>query len=309
MLSDYFKSIPPFFQLVLFFGFAMVSSALFVITGQLLGATVWGIDAFNAEALYDYSNPDAVSCLKMVTVFYQIGFFILPALIFARLYGRSRGEFLLLDRKPNLVNSIISVGAVLCTFLLVGWLVHLNQLIPLPGEFGESVKTAHEDSMALQAVMLEGNGIGHYAFTMLMLAVIPAIGEELMFRGLFIKLLARSTKNIHVAIWISAILFALIHLQFYHIIPIIFMGALFGYLLIWTGSIWVPIIAHFLNNTVTISLTQLINDGTIPENSGTFQSADYVALGVSGILFIVLMIVLWRNSRWREIKLTYLNQY
>jgi membrane protease YdiL (CAAX protease family) len=87
---------------------------------------------------------------------------------------------------------------------------------------------------------------------MLMLAIIPALGEELIFRACFQKVLGRWTGNYHLAIWLSAIIFSSIHFQFYGFFPRMFLGALFGYLLVWSGSIWLPILAHFLNNGMAV---------------------------------------------------------
>jgi membrane protease YdiL (CAAX protease family) len=84
----------------------------------------------------------------------------------------------------------------------------------------------------------------------LMLAIIPALGEELVFRASLQKILGRWTGNYHLAIWLSAIIFSGIHFQFYGFFPRMFLGALFGYLLVWSGSIWLPILAHFLNNAM-----------------------------------------------------------
>jgi membrane protease YdiL (CAAX protease family) len=86
----------------------------------------------------------------------------------------------------------------------------------------------------------------------LMLAIIPALGEELIFRACFQKVFVRWTGNYHVAIWITAIVFSAIHFQFFGFFPRMILGALFGYLFVWSGNIWIPILAHFLNNGMAV---------------------------------------------------------
>lgn len=307
MLSNYLRSVPPFFQLVIFFLFASLSSMLFVVTGQLLAGTIWGVDAFNPEALYDYDNPDSMSALRMVTFFYQFGFFILPSLVYARFLHDSRGRYLMADRKFDVVNTILSIGAVLCTFYIINWLVYVNELIPLGGEFGNQVKQMHDDNLELSTHMLSGTGMGTYLVNMFVLAVVPAVGEELMFRGMFMRMLTRATRNVHAGIWLTALLFGLIHLQFYNFLAIVFMGALFGYLLIWTGNIWIPIIAHFLNNAVTVTLSHLINSGKLSEDVDMFPD-NYISLGVSLVAFTILLLVIQGSSKWHAIKYDYLRQ-
>lgn len=306
MLSRFLRSAPPILQLLMLFLFASVSSLLFMSAGQLIGMQIWGINAFDTELLSDYTNPDALACLKLVTMFYHLGFFILPSLIFAQRLSTPDSDFLMIRKRPDFVNTTLCVGAVLCTFFIINWLIHINEMIPLGGELGQRLQELHQESITMSENMLSANGFGNLAFNLLVLAIIPAVGEELMFRGMFIKLLTRSTKNIHVGIWLTAILFGLIHLQFYNMLAIVFMGALFGYLLIWTGNIWVPILAHFLNNTVTVILSYLIYNEHLPEDFDMFQG-NYISLAVSGVLFIVLLFVIHKNSRWQAIKHEYLN--
>jgi membrane protease YdiL (CAAX protease family) len=86
------------------------------------------------------------------------------------------------------------------------------------------------------------------AINLLMIALIPAIGEELLFRGCLQPIFGRLAKNAHVGIWLAAIVFSAIHLQFYGFIPRMLLGALFGYLYYYGNSLWYPILGHFLNN-------------------------------------------------------------
>ncbi len=86
------------------------------------------------------------------------------------------------------------------------------------------------------------------AINLLMIALIPAIGEELLFRGCLQPIFGRLVKNAHVGIWLAAIVFSAIHLQFYGFIPRMLLGALFGYLYYYGNSMWYPILGHFLNN-------------------------------------------------------------
>ena len=77
----------------------------------------------------------------------------------------------------------------------------------------------------------------------------------MLFRGALQRSLGRWSGNLHVAIWITAILFSAMHMQFYGFLPRLALGALFGYLLIWTGTLWVPILAHFINNAAAVVIT------------------------------------------------------
>ena len=69
------------------------------------------------------------------------------------------------------------------------------------------------------------------------------------FRGVLQQLLGGRR---HVAIWLTAVIFSAIHMQFYGFVPRMLMGALFGYVFVWTGSLWVPIVMHFVNNGMAV---------------------------------------------------------
>src|SRR5690606_9694418 len=118
------------------------------------------------------------------------------------------------------------------------------------------------------------------AINLLMIAIIPAIGEELLFRGGIQNIFYKWFKNPHIAIWAAAILFSAIHVQFYGFIPRMLLWALFGYLLVWGKSIWYPIIGHFINNgsaVVTAFIYQQQGKSIDELDKGdTFPMAGYI---------------------------------
>jgi len=112
-----------------------------------------------------------------------------------------------------------------------------------------------------------------------MVAILPALGEELVFRGVLLRHFREWTKNIHVAIFITAFLFSSVHMQFYGFLPRFLMGVLFGYMLYWSGSIWVPIMAHFINNAAAIVVAFL--------STRYFPEADFNTFGSSSNPWII----------------------
>jgi uncharacterized protein len=133
--------------------------------------------------------------------------------------------------------------------------VEANKAMKLPG-FLREVEVwmlAKENQMEiLTKQLLVMKNPGDLMINLLMIAVLPAISEELFFRGCVQRLFTKWIKNYHAGIWIAAIIFSAIHIQFYGFFPRMLLGALFGYLLVWSGNIWYPIIAHFVNNGSTV---------------------------------------------------------
>jgi membrane protease YdiL (CAAX protease family) len=103
-------------------------------------------------------------------------------------------------------------------------------------------------------------------FNLFIIAVVPAIGEEFIFRGILQKKLVEQMKNPHVAIWLAALIFSAIHMQFQGFLPRMLLGAILGYLYHWTGNLWVPIFAHLVNNGVQIVGQYFFQKGMIEIN-------------------------------------------
>jgi len=110
--------------------------------------------------------------------------------------------------------------------------------------------------------------------------VLPAIGEELYFRGSLQGIL-QQWKGIRISIWITAIIFSTIHFQFYGFVPRMLMGAFFGYLLFWSENMWLPIVAHFTNNVLAIIFYYLKFNG--------FKVPDIDSIGIGNTMWIGLV--------------------
>ena len=101
------------------------------------------------------------------------------------------------------------------------------------------------------------------AVGLVVIALLPALGEELVFRGYLQNKINQLGRNPHWAIWISAFLFSLIHFQFFGFVPRMLLGGFFGYLYYYSGQFHLPVIAHFTNNGMMLILIYLKNQGAI----------------------------------------------
>lgn len=132
---------------------------------------------------------------------------------------------------------------------------YFNSQITLPewlDPLEEWMKSAEELATALVNKMLSQEGVFALIINLIVIAVGAGVTEEFFFRGALFGILRKSIRNHHVVIWIVAIIFSLIHFQFYGFIPRMLLGAYLGYLVYWTKNIWVPVFAHFLNNAVAV---------------------------------------------------------
>ena len=141
----------------------------------------------------------------------------------------------------------------------------------------------------LTEFLTEFESPGYFILAIVVIAVIPGVGEELLFRGFLQNILKRIFKNDHIAIWIAAILFSAIHFQFYGFIPRMLLGALFGYLYVWTGNLLIPIIAHFLNNSISLIALYIYQKGLIDIDVESTEALPIAYVLIFSTLFVVTL--------------------
>jgi hypothetical protein len=155
------------------------------------------------------------------------------------------------------------------------------------------MKTSEEQAARLTDALLQMPTFGSFLFNMLMIAVLPAVGEELVFRGLFQRLFKEWLGNAHLAILLAAFLFSAIHMQFYGFIPRLVLGLILGYLFYFSGSLWVPILAHFIQNGTVVLITWLGQQGMIGgdyENFGMSENIWIIALSLALTLMMLWLV-------------------
>lgn len=172
--------------------------------------------------------------------------------------------------------------------------------------FGQAFKTLESLLKMLEDVaadmtqrMLEVDTIGGLLGNLLIIALIPAIGEELTFRGVLQQALTRGCKNAHVAIFLSAFIFSFIHFQFYGFLPRMFIGLILGYMFYYSGSLWTCILMHFINNGTAVVVAYLDYKGLTNVDWEHFGGTSNVALLIGSLLLTVGMIVIVAKNRYK----------
>jgi len=260
------------------------------------------LTSFNQISL---DNPSDLQQLRITQILSHLGGFILPSLIFAFIAGSSLNHYLKTHRIPIFTSLILALIIILAMAPAINYLMELNNRLSLPAsmESMESWMRLKEDQAeVLTKAMLGVTSIRGLLFNIFMIAIIPAIGEEFLFRGVILQIFKEWSKNIHAAIWISAILFSAFHLQFYGFLPRMVLGVLFGYMLFLSGNIWIPVFAHFVNNTAAVISFYLYHNKHTSDNldhlgQGTF--APWLALG-SLIITIMLLYLMNRAEKARQ---------
>lgn len=221
------------------------------------------MDLVEAGSPVTESTRQAMALL-LVQGLSTLGFFVLPGWWFFQNHKELLEEKHKEPRQDRFGFSVYAgLGGVILTILclpLVYNLFHLNQGLPYSGlaEAYPAIKrvtldwqAAEQSSQQLLTMLMKPDGVLYGLLGVVVLALLPAFGEELVFRGSLQPILQHQLRNPHAGVWVSALLFSAIHGQWLGFVPRCLLGALFGYLVLWSGSVWPAMMAHFCNNLLS----------------------------------------------------------
>ncbi len=299
-----FKELSTFSKLIFSLLIVVFSTTVFFFVGALLAIPLFNVNYFvNPELIMPVAGGD-MAVAKFFQMVNSIGLFVIPPLIIAALFFNGALSGLRLNKRPLLLPMVMVVFAVLVALPVIDGLALFNANLALPDSMKgiEDWMREKEDLAAeLTASLLQMDTFGQFMVNLLMIAMIPAIGEELLFRGVFQKLLIKLFGNVHVAIFVTAFLFSAFHMQFYGFLPRLFLGLFLGYLFVWSKNMWLPILAHFLNNgfavgyyyAMDVNVEEVGNTSDIPFTYATFVGAAAV--------FMVLCYYIRQQYKAREL--------
>jgi membrane protease YdiL (CAAX protease family) len=239
----------------------------------------------------------------------QLFTFLIPSLLAAVFIARRHWRgFLNLNGQISRKALKFGVFFIVVAFPLAQFTYWFNQQIPLP----QWVVELDENTNATIQYLLFTDSYLELFQNLVLIAVIPALGEELLFRGIIQHQLSRWINRPVLAIWITAILFSAIHMQFQGFLPRVFLGAILGYLFYWTGNLWIPIAAHFVNNAFQVILQfffreELQNAGL--DEMGEFSEGLPTEFMIWVPLSVILMIYLGRRLQRLRINQEKINQF
>lgn len=286
----------PFIQIIVWLG---VMAAL-----TLLALGIWYLACGGSQS---------TASLKWLQLLQTFGTFLLPPIVCAWFWSTTHQPFtwLGLRRGMSWQVALLAIVTMVCAIPGINLLADLNSRIVLPENlawFEQWLKQMEEKATQLTERFLQADNVGMLLLNVGLLALLPALAEELSFRGTLQQILAKnqdSGTKIHSAIWVTAFVFSAIHMQFYGFIPRMLMGAMFGYVFVWTGSLWAPILMHFTNNGIAVIvyyLTSVDHESVTDSHELTTNWADTVGsgsmwwLGVLSIIAVCILLYCIRKS-------------
>jgi membrane protease YdiL (CAAX protease family) len=242
----------------------------------------------NVKTNIDLSNPTVITKMKLQQAGFSVIYFLLPAFLFTVFTFRGNYLYFLGFKKAEKTNMYV-LGA-LCMLLALPFVFLLNDInqsiqLPIPS----NLKAMEEETMKHMIAFLKVNHPIDIVINVLIIAVLPAVCEEVFFRGVLQRILIHATRSPWAGIIITAILFSALHMQFQGFLPRMFLGMVLGALYWYSGSLWTSILAHFVNNAV-----QVIAISYAPQYIDKNPDAPLLAAIVSGI---VVWAILWFYAR------------
>lgn len=300
MVITAFRDMKPFPQLLFSAFIILVSFLAFLALSLIIAIPLFGFNSIlEMPNIGDLDNPGSIAILKYFQTVQALGLFILPTLILAYLFQGNIQKYLYLNKSASSSTFLLVAMLMLAMAPFINFLGEWNSNMSLPDWMTgveQWMRNTEEDAARLTEAFLNVKTLPALAFNVFMVALLPAIGEEFLFRGVIQKIFTRMTKNTHWGIWISAILFSAMHMQFFGFIPRMLLGAVFGYLLVWSGSMWLPVLGHFLNNALAVIAMYFVNNGTIDpavEDYGSTSGSYYAAI----LSVLIAALLLWQIKK------------
>ncbi|MDR2627342.1 MAG: CPBP family intramembrane metalloprotease [Dysgonamonadaceae bacterium] len=253
-LQAIFKDAPFLHQLLMTIAVAACGALLSIFASAACAALTAGSESAGLESLNN---------LRMMQLFSELGTFLFPALFLAYIFGEKGIAAFLQLRKPRMSPILLTALTVLLAIPFLNLTVYLNEQLALPNflkPLETWMKHCEETAQQLTDQLLQADTAGTLVFNLFLIGAVAAVSEEFMFRGVVQRVFEKISGNPHLVIWMVAFLFSAIHLQFYGFVPRMLLGALTGYLLLWTKSLWIPVTAHFVNNATGVLAAYFFSD-------------------------------------------------
>lgn len=258
-----------------------------IIIGLILG-TVIGF----AYVFITKSNPQDLNALRFMQISSQLFTFVFPPIAYAFLVKEKPVNALGL-KNAKILWFLIGTAMIFAIMPLNSILAEWNAGLKLPESLSaleQMIKDMQESASAMIEKFVSVDTIGGLMLNLFMIAGLAAIGEELLFRSIIQTSLIKICKNAHVGILIASAIFSFIHLEFYGFVPRLILGMLLGYMFYFSGSIWIPMLMHFLNNGTVVLIYFLNNKGITNIDVDTFGQTSIPILIVSIVVMIALFL-------------------
>jgi membrane protease YdiL (CAAX protease family) len=273
---------------LLFGGFILAGAAAIAIWYVMVGGNLLNME----KGMLNPANANAVKVVQLVS---SMIMFLLPALVFARIVNKQPAKHLGLKTRFSISQVGLVIAMVFAGFYLSGALAELTNLIPISAKAKatfEKMEKAYVDQVMVIANM---KTFGEYLFSLIVIALAPAIFEEVIFRGALQQMMVKWTRSAWIGIIITSIIFSAIHFSYYGFLSRTFLGIVLGFMFYYSKSLWPSIIAHFLNNGFAVTAMYVYSkQGKLSKE--VMDERFPIWYGVAALAVIVALFIAYKNE-------------
>lgn len=268
-----------------------------VIIASLISIPVWismtGEGISNMEkAMTDPKNSDAVKAMQAITA--VVGF-LFPAIFTAFLLNRKPLKLMGFKGSIDWKQAGVVLAVMIAALFVSGSLGYLNEHIPISQNLKTTFDKWENDYMQNMESLISLGSVGELLITLVLLAFLPALCEEALFRGGFQNFLTRATKKPWLSIIIVSIIFSAVHLSFYGFLARFFLGIVLGVIYHYSGRLWLSILAHFLNNAIAVLTLYFYQQQGKSINEAMSEANDVAYIGLLVLPVVIALLVLFKK--------------
>lgn len=271
----------------------------------VLAIPIFGYTLTDILEAISYPDQDNLPVIRYFQIVQSVFAFIIPAVFVAWLFSSDTFGYLKADIKPYLRTILLVLGSIVTTIPLLNVLTSFNAQLNLPdwlNNVEQEIVALEESASRLTKLFLEGDNYRDLTVNLIMIAILPALGEEFLFRGIFQRLFSEWTRSMHWGVLLGAFIFSFFHFQFFGFLPRLILGIYFGYLFVWSGTIWVPVTAHFINNGLAVIYYHFSSEEmgeTLLDRIGTDGDNTYILI-ISTVVSLVFIYATFRFENTRR---------
>jgi hypothetical protein len=281
-------------------GFATAGACTILFSKLYLGATQ---DTMTSAIIHS-KDPFVLRVVQVINVLFVM---VLPSIFFSRTIHNKPFQYLKFSSVISGKQFFLLVSIVLAALMVSGSLGMLNEKIPLPTDWVSYFKEMEENYNKQVSVITNLNSISDYLAALIVLGLLPALAEEMLFRGCLQQLLSGIFRQVWIGIILTSILFSIMHLSFYGFMPRLFLGLLLGYVFFKSGNIWHSIAIHFLNNAFALTQMYAVSLHGQPETE-VLQENLPLYYGLVGSVLLFFLIKLFNRETELVISTRYLRK-
>jgi hypothetical protein len=292
----------PFLQLGVALLFAIVLGGAIFLVFFLGGLLISGFDlsSVSENLIADIGEKD-INFFRFLMIMQSIAMLLIPAIIVRKMLlpedQRSLNDLYM----PELNEIVLVILLILCILPINGIAGEVNAGMKFPewlSGLEEWMRLKEDEAAELVRLLIPSDSAGVMLINLFIIAILPAISEELFFRGVLQRIFYGFFRSPHTAIWFTSILFSAIHLQFYGFIPRLILGLSFGYLYYWGRTLWLPVIAHFVNNATAVAGEYFFGMGS---NTSVVDTENWTKLLIlPTYVFLSLVILLYFRNKFNK---------